>query len=91
MSKELFTYEITNQDTLTNGTIIYNFNTKEEDLIVDYKDGRSAITKNGRTFHVSAHALGGGWKPVIKKYTCKHETILDGDGWFYCADCGAGK
>lgn len=22
---------------------------------------------------------------------CKHETILGGDGCFYCADCGAGK
>ena len=63
-----FIYEPTSQDTLTEGTIIYNFKTKEEDVIVDYKDGRSSITKNGRVFHVSAHCLGGGWMAVRKTY-----------------------
>lgn len=59
-------YIPTGQDTLTEGTIIYNFETKEEDVIVDYKNGRSSISKKGRAFHVSAHALGGGWKAVKK-------------------------
>jgi hypothetical protein len=60
-SDNIFTYEPTNQDTLTVGTIIYNFDTKEEDVIVDYKDGRSSITIKGRNLHVSTHALGGGF------------------------------
>ena len=59
-------YIPTGQDTLTEETIIYNFETKEEDVIVDYKNGRSSISKNGRAFHVSAHVLGGGWKAVKK-------------------------
>jgi hypothetical protein len=63
-----FVYEPTGQGTLTNGTIIYNFDTKEEDVIVDYKNGRSSITANGRHFHVSANVLGGGWKAVRKTY-----------------------
>ena len=63
-----FVYVETNQDTLTNGTIIYNFNTNEEDIIIDYKIGRSSITAKGRVFHVSAHCLGGGWKAVRKTY-----------------------
>jgi hypothetical protein len=59
-------YNPTGQDTLTEETIIYNFETKEEDVIVDFKDGRSSISKKGRAFHVSTHALGGGWKAVRK-------------------------
>ena len=61
-----FIYKPTNQDVLTNGTILYNFNTNEEDVIVDYKNGRSSISKKGRHFHVSANVLGGGWKAVKK-------------------------
>lgn len=63
-----FVYEPTNQDTLTNGTIVYNFETHEEDIIVDYVNGRSSITAKGRAFHVSANVLGGGWKAVRKTY-----------------------
>lgn len=48
--------------------MIYNFETKVEDIITDYKDGRSSKTEKGRVFHVSAHALGGGWKAVRKVY-----------------------
>lgn len=59
-------YIPTNQDILSNGTIIYNFITGEEDIIVDYKNGRSSITKKGKHFHVSTHVLGGGWKAVCK-------------------------
>ena len=61
-----YIYESTNQDILTNGTVIYNFKTNEEDVIVDYKNGRSSITAKGKIFHVSAHVLGGGWKAVYK-------------------------
>ena len=68
MVSSRFIYKPTSQDTLTEGTIIYNFKTKEEDVIVDYKDGRCSITKNGRVFHVSAHCLGGGWMAVRKIY-----------------------
>jgi len=56
------------QWTLTVGTIVYNFDTGEEDIIVDYENGRSAITAKGRAFHCSASALGGGWKAVRKIY-----------------------
>ena len=63
-----FVYEPTGQDVLSKGTIIYNFDTNEEDVIVDYKNGRSSITAKGRHFHVSAHVLGGGWKAVRKTY-----------------------
>ena len=63
-----FFYEQSAQCTLTKGTIVYNFNTGEEDVIVDYKNGRSAITEKGRAFHCSAFALGGGWKAVRKTY-----------------------
>jgi hypothetical protein len=63
-----FFYEPTGQWTLTEGTIVYNFDTGEEDIIVDYKNGRSAITEKGRAFHCSAFALGGGWKAVRKTY-----------------------
>ena len=63
-----FFYEPTGQDVLTNGTIIYNFETKEEDIIVDYKNGRSSITAKGRHFHVSANMLGDGWKAVRKTH-----------------------
>ena len=45
---------------------MYNFDTGEEDIIVDYKNGRSAITAKGRSFHCSASALGNGWKAVKK-------------------------
>lgn len=27
----------------------------------------------------------------VIRAVCKHETILGGDDYFYCADCGAGK
>ena len=63
-----FFYEPTGQLTLTEGTIVYNFDTGEEDIIVNYKNGRSAITEKGRVFHCSAFALGGGWKAVRKTY-----------------------
>jgi hypothetical protein len=60
-------YEPSTQGTLTEGTMVYNFDTGEEDVIVDYKNGRSAITKKGRIFHCSTFALGGGWKAVTKR------------------------
>jgi hypothetical protein len=63
-----FIYEETGQWTLTKGTILYNFNTGEEDIITNYENGRSAITEKGRAFHCSAFALGGGWKAVRKNY-----------------------
>ncbi len=63
-----FFYEPTGQWTLSKGTIVYNFDTGEEDVIVDYEDGRSAITAKGHSFHCSAFALGGGWKAVRKIY-----------------------
>lgn len=63
-----FFYEPSAQWTLTKGTIVYNFDTGEEDVIVDYENGRSAITAKGRAFHCSAFALGGGWKAVRKIY-----------------------
>jgi hypothetical protein len=28
---------------------------------------------------------------AVVRSVCKHETILGGDGYFYCADCGAGR
>ena len=28
---------------------------------------------------------------VFIQSDCKHKTILGGDGYFYCADCGIGK
>jgi len=65
-SNTYYTYEPTGQDILTAGTVIYNFITDEEDIIVDYKNGRSSIGKSGRIFHVSAHVLGGGWRAVKK-------------------------
>lgn len=71
-----FTYEPTNQDNLHVGTLIYNFVTKEEDVIVDYKEARSAISAKGRHFHPSAHALGGGWKAVKKFYVMKNGKII---------------
>jgi hypothetical protein len=30
-------------------------------------------------------------KTNVIRSVCKHETILGGDGYFYCADCGAGR
>lgn len=63
-----FFYEPTGQWSLTKGTILYNYDTGEEDIIVDYENGRSAITLKGRHFHCSAFALGGGWKAVRKTY-----------------------
>jgi hypothetical protein len=64
--KQKTVFEPTGQDTLTKGTILYNFDTKEEDVVVDYENGRSSITAKGRAFHVSANVLGGGWKAVRK-------------------------
>lgn len=66
--KSRVVYEETGQDILSKGTIVYNFDTKEEDVIVDYKNGKSSITAKGRHFHVSANVLGGGWKAVRKIY-----------------------
>ena len=71
-----FTYEPTNQEVLCKGTLIYNSVSKEEDVIVDYKEARSAISAKGRHFHPSAHALGGGWKAVKKFYVMKNGKII---------------
>jgi hypothetical protein len=63
-----FIYTLTNQWSLTEGTLLYNFNTGEEDVIISYNDNVSATTANGRRLHCSAFALGAGWAAVQKTY-----------------------
>lgn len=92
-----YEYVPTGQDVLTYGTLIYNEELNETDLIV-FQNSSKAVSEKGKTFHPSAHVIGGGWKAVkeVKKQTfCIVVTCVPCDHPFVqlespngCSNCG---